>query len=200
MIEGKFLRGFGLLNPSNLHNLAGKYIEGYGTPFDLEGLAGQTGLDLNAVTHVRIVDVVGTNNPEYATVDHNGRIVIDTYSTPYNTGGFDLDAIGVINQNVTTGKEIAKAKDQLKFYPNPVTSSLTVEANDPIEEVRFFSFAGDLKLQLSGSGRNSQQIDGVTDQLSSGYYITKVTTSKGMVTGKFIVPIFYIPGFFIRKE
>src|SRR5690606_23813068 len=47
------------LNAAQIHNLAGKYINGYGTPFDLDELKNITGLDVNAVTHVRIIDVVG---------------------------------------------------------------------------------------------------------------------------------------------
>lgn len=98
--------GFGLLDPTNLHNLAGKYRVGYGTPFDLDDLlplAGPT-LDLNHITHVRVIDVVGRidaapGNPSYTpSLDSLSRVINDPYSTPFASSGFDLDGIGVINQ------------------------------------------------------------------------------------------------------
>lgn len=88
--------GFGSLDPTNIHNLAGKYRQGYGTGFDLAELSVVGALlDINAVTHVRIVDVVGSINPSHARHDSQGNIINDPYSTPFNTGGFDIDAVGV---------------------------------------------------------------------------------------------------------
>ena len=50
---------FSSIDPTNINGLAGKYRGGYGTPFDLSSLAGQSGLDVNNVRYVRIVDIVG---------------------------------------------------------------------------------------------------------------------------------------------
>jgi hypothetical protein len=91
---------FDLLDPTNIHNLAGKYRAGYGMPFDLAELNGKPGLNINAITHVRIVDVVGTVDPDYARRDSLGRIINDPWPTDFETGGFDLDAVGVIHQAV----------------------------------------------------------------------------------------------------
>lgn len=88
--------GFGALDPTYLHNLAGKYRQGFGTPFDLAELAGRSPLlDIGAVTHVRIVDVVGIVNSSFSTFDSLGNMVNDPWPTPFASGGFDLDAIGV---------------------------------------------------------------------------------------------------------
>lgn len=88
--------GFGSLDPTNIHNLAGKYRQGWGVGFDLDELSMVSVLlDINAVTHVRIIDVVGSIDPAHASYDSLGNIINDPYSTPFNTGGFDLDAIGV---------------------------------------------------------------------------------------------------------
>ncbi len=93
----------GALNPRNLKNLAGKYRGTFGTPFDLGELASVSPLlNVNAVTRVRIVDVVGTLQNGFASLDSTGRKINDPYPTPYETGGFDLDAVGVLNQAVTT--------------------------------------------------------------------------------------------------
>jgi hypothetical protein len=150
---------FGALDTTNLHNLAGKYCAGYGTPFDLEELKDVNSLlDVNSITHVRIIDVIGYVQPadfsgdgivnfidysifaaaylsepsdenwnqdcdiaqpadniidmldlawfvdewlsenNYASNDSHGHQINDPWPTPFPTGGFDLDAVGVIHQ------------------------------------------------------------------------------------------------------
>ena len=152
---------FGTLDATNLHNLAGKYRQGYGTPFDLEELKDVNSLlDVNSVTHVRIIDVVGFVEPadfygdgivdffdhsifaaaytkgpddedwnqdcdisepandtidmldfaqfmvkwlsenDYASYDSQRHQINDPWPTAFDigTGGFDLDAVGVINE------------------------------------------------------------------------------------------------------
>lgn len=90
--------GFGALDTTNLDNLAGKYRVGYGTPFDLNELADASPLlNINAVTHVRLIDVVGSINPSLGTQDSLGNLINDPYATLFSSSGFDLDAVGVIN-------------------------------------------------------------------------------------------------------
>ena len=56
--------GFDTLDSTNIYNLAGKHIQGFGTGFDLEELKDVSALlDVNAITHVRIIDVVGYVEP-----------------------------------------------------------------------------------------------------------------------------------------
>lgn len=89
---------FGLLDASNLHDLAGKYIAGYGTGFDLSEIAGVSPyLNVNDVTEVRITDVVGSINPLYGTRDSRGNLINDPWPTPFASSGFDLNGVGVIN-------------------------------------------------------------------------------------------------------
>jgi hypothetical protein len=90
--------GFSLLDASNLYDLAGKYVAGYGTPFDLSELSGiSPSLDINDITEVRITDVVGSIDPLYGTRDSLGNLINDQFPTPFSSGGFDLDGVGVIN-------------------------------------------------------------------------------------------------------
>ncbi len=107
------------INCSQVHNLAGKYIAGFGTPFDLEDLVGTIGLDVNNITHVRLVDVVGSINEQYATYDAHGRKINDPYPTPFPSGGFDLDAVGVIHASQPNAINSVAQKNALVF-PNPV--------------------------------------------------------------------------------
>lgn len=88
------------IDPTNIHNLAGKYRQGFGTPFDLSELEYNPQVDVNAIRFVRIIDVTGSIAPEYTSLDSQGNIINDPFPTPFNSGGFDLDGVAVINCNV----------------------------------------------------------------------------------------------------
>lgn len=161
--------GLGALDPTNINNLAGKHLRGYGTPFDLKELKDVNDLlDVNSITHIRITDVVGYVEPadiygdgivnfidysifaaaylseagddnwnedcdiflppsedppyfdppndsvdivdfqvfigkwldenNFSSCDSNGHQINDPWPTPFDTGGFDLDAVGIINE------------------------------------------------------------------------------------------------------
>lgn len=85
------------IDPTNIDGFAGKYRAGFGTPFDLSILTGTPDFDLDHVIAVRVVDVVGSIDPTYARKDSFNRIINDPWPTPFSTGGFDLDAIGVFH-------------------------------------------------------------------------------------------------------
>ncbi len=83
---------------TNIGGLAGKYVVGQGTPFDLSTLrnfplvrAGT--VDLAAIRQVRLVDIVG----DLSTLDSFGRPITDPLSSA-GTSGFDLDAIGALHR------------------------------------------------------------------------------------------------------
>ena len=90
------------LRPANtLGGMAGRDVTSavrYGTPFDLAAIRNTRAVregvvDPDAITHVRIVDIVGDGSD----LDSFGRPVYDVTPTS-GTGGFDLDAVAVINQ------------------------------------------------------------------------------------------------------
>ena len=82
---------FGAVNPTNITGLAGKYRQGWGTPFDLGVLAGISPLlDLTNIQFVRIVDIIGDGT----FLDTSGDPIYDPYPTT-GSAGFDLDAVGV---------------------------------------------------------------------------------------------------------
>jgi hypothetical protein len=107
--------GFGTVQPEFVHGFGGKYMVGYGTPFDVQVLvsaheavlSGYLGfspefsgqltanfpyLDTQAIRFVRIVDIPGDGSE----LDCEGFPIYDPYPT-FISAGFDLDAIGVIN-------------------------------------------------------------------------------------------------------
>ena len=89
--------GFGYENSNLLTNLAGVFPVFYGYPFDLAELADEPNIDIYNITHIRLVDVVGSIDPRYGTYDSEGNIINDPFPTPFHSCGFDLDAVGVIH-------------------------------------------------------------------------------------------------------
>jgi hypothetical protein len=98
------LGGFGCIDPTYVHNVAGKHPNGNddrdeGTPFDLHDLLNDPlvmdgTVDLTNIHHVRLVDVVGDGS----TFDSLGNPMWDPYPTPFGTGGADADAVGLLNK------------------------------------------------------------------------------------------------------
>ena len=109
---------FGNTDARKINHLAGKYASGYGTPFDLNVLNSKPALNLQAITHIKIVDVVGSLNSAYCSRDAAGRKINDPWPTPFPQGGFDLDAIGVIHSSTVTGLKEETIHEDL-VYPNP---------------------------------------------------------------------------------
>ena len=90
--------GFGAVDPTNIDGFAGKYRGGYGTPFDLALLAGVPGLDVQAVSHVRLVDIVGDGSvvDNFPAAFGGPNPVYDVHPT-VASGGFDLDGVGAMH-------------------------------------------------------------------------------------------------------
>lgn len=157
-----------------INNLAGKYRALYGTPFDLNELQGISGLDVQHITHVKIIDVVGSVNPLYASYDSNGNAINDPYPTDFPNGGFDLDAVGVINE-ATVGLKQNEGNFGMTIFPNPTTDKLFVKLeNTRIESLSLFDATGQL---LKKTTENCIDMK----QYQSGFYILKVVDEKGFV-------------------
>ena len=120
---------FGNTDPTKINNLAGKYAMNYGTPFDLQELATNTLVSINKITHVRITDVVGSMQKQFATRDGFGNKVNDPWTTPFPSSGFDLDAVGVIHELKITGEKEFQKKN-ISIFPNPVNSEKIVFISD----------------------------------------------------------------------
>jgi hypothetical protein len=89
---------YSTIDPTNLRNLAGKHPAGWGTPFDLTDLPLSTSLDPGRITHVRLVDVVGSINPSIGSTDSLGNTINDPFPTQFLTSGFDADAVAVLHE------------------------------------------------------------------------------------------------------
>lgn len=118
--------GFGELDPTFIYNFAGKYRANFGTPFDLDELSGETGIDLSNITHIKIIDVIGSVNETYASYDSEGNIINDPFPTAFDSGGFDLDAVGVINSTVSI---LENNIHTISLYPNPARDFVSFQSN-----------------------------------------------------------------------
>ncbi|MDF2448507.1 MAG: hypothetical protein K0R26_1011 [Bacteroidota bacterium] len=113
---------FGLTDATKINNLAGKYRGGFGTPFDLDDIPDNLLLNKQAITHVKIVDVVGSLQDQYCSRDRHKNKINDPWPTGFGNGGFDLDAVGVINQMPVGVDELGN--ESVSIYPNPAEDKL----------------------------------------------------------------------------
>jgi hypothetical protein len=136
-----------LTDAALLYNLAGKYVGNYGTPFDLDELKNNPLLDINNITHVKIIDVIGTIDLVKSSKDSLGNPINDPYATPFASSGFDLDAVGVINQNDLSTSITNSVKQILNVFPNPSSSKFNVTLLDNSligEELYIYDHTGSL--------------------------------------------------------
>ena len=159
-----------------LNNLAGKYRAMYGTPFDLEEMIGITGLNVDSITHVKVIDVIGSINPLYASYDQDNHIINEHYPTPYPQGGFDLDAIGVIHEQVNGMNE--NMLETFTVYPNPVNNQLFFELD--ISFIDHFQITDKLGriIEMQTQVYNNQIS---LSELDAGVYYLNVVLKNGAV-------------------
>lgn len=172
----------GSVDATKLHNLAGKYTIAWGTPFDLEELDGYSNLDINNVTHVRLVDVVGSINPQYGTTDKNGHLINEPYPTPWASSGFDLSGVAIMNG--WTPNAISNHNQQeISFvtYPNPCQDVLNVN-NVPVNErVSLFNVMGQ---QIWSSITQDTHIQIDMQSYPVGLYMLQVGTQMTKIIKK----------------
>ena len=160
----------GQTDPTNLNNLAGKYRIGFGTPFDLEELRDSTGINIDSIVYVRIVDVVGCIDPQYATRDQYGNIINDPWPTPFESSGYDLTGVGVIHE-LTPGVGINEAVAVVdNIYPNPTTGRITVSTRRAAEAALYDLSGRQVAVYALAEGKNT--LDLTTFQ--NGVYMLRV--------------------------
>ncbi|MBQ0016092.1 MAG: T9SS type A sorting domain-containing protein [Bacteroidales bacterium] len=160
--------GFGIIDPTMINNLAGKYRMGYGTPFDLEALRDSANIDINHISHIRLIDVVGTIDSTYGSRDAYGHIINDPYPTDFNSCGFDLAGVGVMHINALDIKN-ATTHD-IAIYPNPVTNVLNITTTTQTEASLYDIQGKKMLTQTMTTGLN--QID--IQHLKAGIYLLHI--------------------------
>jgi hypothetical protein len=163
---------FGFLDATRINNLAGKYRIFFGTPFDLEELTDSSGLDIMHITHVRIIDVVGCVTSSYTTFDSFGHKINDPWPTRFHTGGFDLDAVGVIHESSQTIAD--NQKYIVQVYPNPFQNQLRIKISRGDEVIfHLVNFLGEIV---------------ANEKLTAPTLIDLTTLNPGLYIGQFTFP------------
>ena len=173
---------FGEIEAVNINNLAGKYRVLYGTPFDLSTLSDSSGIDINNIHYIRIIDVIGSINQEFASYDHNGNIINDPWPTPFATSGFDLDAVGILGSQ-TSLPIPTKADIKLTVNNNPSFGEYSISSSVIINAIEVFRMDGTLLYRidyLQDAGRNEYKLN--ISHYNSALYFLKIFTIKGMVS------------------
>ena len=170
------LGGFGLMDASLIHNFGGKYRGLFGTPFDLEELKEEPGLDVDQITHVRLIDVVGNLDSIYASYDSGGNTVNDPWPTPWNTSGFDLDALGVIHSAVGIS-EFNSAKENIRIAFLNEEEKLFVRTKSITHNgiVKVYDLSGKEILQFE---LNSNENEFDLSNLVAGFYVVNAQVGK----------------------
>lgn len=166
---------FGYTEPENINNLAGKYRAGYGTPFDISDIPDYKDLNKNNIRFIKIVDVVGSLNPKFASFDSAMRKINDPWPTPFASCGFDLDAIGVIHEQSTSGIGLINSS-QFISGPNPIKDSqkLRIENfQNLISSIKIFDTAGKFYKEMNSL---SPIID--ANDLPSGLFYIHISGSS----------------------
>ena len=162
-----------------LNNLAGKYSSEYGTPFDISELPNNEQLDKLNIRFVKIIDVVGSINPVFASYDSFGNIVNDSFPTPFNSGGFDLQAVGVLNSTLNYNSFFQNTN--IVLYPNPTTDIVFLN-NAENTEISIYNTNGARILKV-GSYENQ----GISvAHLPKGVYFVRVTFDNESKNLKFL--------------
>ena len=173
--------GFGLTDASKLHNLAGKYRAEYGTPFDLSDLTNDALLNKEAITHVKVIDVVGSIQNQYCSRDANNHKINDPWPTGWGNGGFDLDAVGVIHQQTVGIDELELTN--VSVYPNPATNVLYVNLSSINYSLEVINLIGEVVLKVENKS-NTTSLE--LSNLKSGVYYLKISSEGKQKQMKFV--------------
>jgi len=172
--------GFGQIQTEKIHNLAGKYRASYGTPFDLEELKDSVGLDIMHITHIKIIDVVGSLDSLYANFDSQGRIINEPFPTPFSSGGFDLDAVGILH--LATSIQSSKNESEFKIYPNPAQDFISVITQEA-GRIEVYSAQG-LLLKEAVINKGANRLD--ISSLPQGVYFIVVISNDSRIVRRLI--------------
>ncbi len=168
----KQIGSFGSIDATHINNLAGKYRVGWGTPFDLSEIEGAENVDVNHITYVKIIDVVGCIDSAYASYDAEGRIINDPYPTDFASGGFDLAGVGVIHNTFTNIKESENIL--CSVFPNPCSDYMYVSGE--IIDICMYNTMGS-KILHENKLDEPHQIK--LSHLPNGLYVIGLRTMKG---------------------
>ena len=173
------LANAGQTDPTNLNNLAGKFRIGYGTPFDLEELRDSTGINIDSIVYVRVVDVVGSINPQYGTYDAYGHIINDPWPTPFEASGYDLTGVAVLHENTNTSV-ITEVMTVEGIWPNPTADRVNVSMRHAAEGLLYDLTGRQVAAYSLREGLNTLDLT----NLKNGVYMLRTEGSVSKIVKK----------------
>ncbi len=176
---------FDLTATEEINNLAGKYQQGYGTPFDLEELVDSNNINLDSVQYVRIIDVVGSIDSNYGSTDSYGNYINEPFPTFFPSGGFDLDGIGMINVNGVFVSGLVETKSEISIYPVPTNSILNIESiYEGHSSLNIFNMNGQLVHQQEFYSALSLNL--VDLEFENGVYLIVLSDKNGVLRKRIV--------------
>lgn len=175
--------GFGdYMDARNVYNFAGKYIGNYGTPFDLSELSSSGGLDVSNIRYIKITDVVGTINDTFCVRDNNQHKINEPYPTPFPSGGFDLDALGIIHEKYPTTIHENDMLQEVTIYPNPGKGLFLFHNDEQIISFKVYSISGNEVISCQHLTSNEINLHSFHD----GLYIVSMLHHNGQRSNQLI--------------
>ena len=172
------------IHKSDIYNLASACGLGYGTAFDLNDITDSNNIDINNITHIRVVDAIGCIQDDFCTYDSFGNKINDPWPTAFATGGFDLAGIGVIHNTENLNVNSISKNIDFKIYPNPASDFVTVTSLKlQVENYSIIDITGNVLKQFRI--QNSEFKISIED-LPKGIYFIKVSSNKETITKRFI--------------
>ena len=158
---------YGAVSSTNISGFAGKYIQGYGTPFDLQELKDQhPDLNVQNIRYVRLIDIPGGGS----CTDSLGHAIYDPYPNS-GSAGFDLDAIGIINFAVGCDDLQISSSGNIQFSFTTVTNRIyQIQCADSLTSTNWYDFGPAI------TGQNeSVAIQGLVNKPTQFYRIVTKT-------------------------
>ena len=134
----------------------------------LSGMLTLPATAFDSIVYVRVIDAIGTIDPQYATYDAFGHMVNDPWPTNFASSGFDLSGVGVIHQK-PVGIDNHEMP-QVFAYPNPCNGTLYI-INENAENVSLFDMNGIL-LRMVDNGETHITLN--MQSYPAGLYLLKV--------------------------
>jgi len=129
---------------------------------------------------------VGDLHDRFARYDSQGHKINDPWPSPYWSGGFDLDAVGVIHQRgeVTGLPTFVRSEESIRVFPNPANSVVNVrfvKGDDFMHfNIELINLAGQILISSSNKQLN---VSGIPN----GLYILKISDGKNIQFKKILI-------------
>jgi hypothetical protein len=119
--------------------------------------------------------VVGSIHRNFCSYDTQQNIINDPYPTDFISGGFDIDALGIIHQLYPTSTLNEGKENIVSIYPNPCQNQLYIQSSEKIKRGTVVSLEGKVIWKSKEIDQNNIDVS----SLKEGIYLLKLETVIG---------------------